>query len=338
LPLTSLTIPYGATGTRITINPPDHPGSIVGYNPLGLIQFIISPNGYLIYDATGGALNHLFMALQNLAGTDDFGNPFVKGIQIGPQTGPQVTLGGGNPAFLRFPLNDSTAAITSAPAINGRIIGGTNPNHWGNLVMSGAQIANASHKDYVQFGLNSPSADGSSFGNGELDWVDNGSVVHANLIWDGGGVAIYVCQAITAADPSVPASSSSAAIGETWHDMRPLTNSFIGTIAGNLPPQYRKCADGTIQVAGFVRTPPTTGNYNNVAFTNLPAAYRPPNLGGAGRPQWCVTDVADGAATPKIVIKETGDVVFANMPASLAQTTIGIFGSYALSNTGQILS
>lgn len=336
LPLTSLTIPYGATGTRITINPPDHPGSIVGYNAAGLIQFIISPNGYLIYDATGGAFNHLFMALQNVAGTDDFANPFVKGFQVGPQTGPQVIIGGGNPAFIAWPLNDS--AIASSPAINGRIIGPGNVNRWGNLAISGAQVTNATHKDYVMVGLNSPSADGSSFGNGELDWVNNSNAVTAMQVWDGGGVGIFVCRAITAADPSVTATASSAAIPETWHDMRPLSNLFIGTISGFLPPQWRKTADGTIQFAGFVRTPPTTGNYNNVPFTNIPAPWRPPNTGGAGRPQWCVTDVADGAATPKIVVKETGDVVLANMPASLAQTTIGIFGSYALGNTGQILS
>lgn len=334
LPLTSLTIPYGAgTGQRIVINPPGFPGGIVGYNALNAVEFIISPNGYLLYDATGGALNHLFIAIQNAAGSDTFGNSFAKGITIGPRTGPQVLIAGGNPAFISWPLND--AAISSSPAINGRIVGGVNPNRWGNLAISGAQIPDVSHRDYVMMGLNSPSADGSSFGNGELDWVDNSNIVHAWQVWDGGGVAIVICRAITAADPSVVASPTVPAIQESWHDMRPLTNSFIGTVAGSLPPQYRKTADGSIQFAGFVRTPPTTGNYNNVVFANVPAAYRPTTN---HRVQWCVTDVADGVATPKIVVKENGDLVFANLPTSLAQTNIGIWGNYELENTGMILS
>jgi hypothetical protein len=333
LPVTSLTIPYGATGQRIVINPPGFPGSIVGYNPGGLIQFVISPNGYLIYDATGGAFQHLFIAIQNAAGSDTFANPFIKGIQVGPQTGPQVILAGGNPAYIAWPLNDS--ALFSSPAINGRIVGGVNPNRWGNLAISGSQLPTTGHRDYVMVGLNSPSADGSSFGNGELDWVDTNNVVHGWQVWDGGGVAIVLCRAITAADPSVVATPSVPGVQETWHDMRPLQNSFVGTVAGFLPPQYRKTADGSIQFAGFIRTPPTTGNYNNVTIATLPAAYRPTTN---HRVQWLISDVADGAATPKIVVKETGDIVFANMPASLAQTTIGIWGNYELENTGMILS
>lgn len=333
LPVTSLTIPYGATGSRIVINPPGFPGSIVGYNAAGIVQFIISPNGYLLYDVTGGAFNHLFLAIQNVAGSDTFGNPFSKGITVGPKTGPQVLIGGGNPAFVSWPLNDS--ANFSSPAINGRIVGGAAPNRWGNLAISGSQLPTTGHRDYVMVGLNSPSADGSSFGNGELDWVDTNNNVHGWQIWDGGGIGIVVCQAITAADPSVVATPSTPAIQESWHDMRPLQNSFLGTNAGFMPPQYRKTADGTIQFAGFIRTPPTAGNYNNVTFAQILPAYRPT---AGHRVQWVVTDVADGPATPKIVVKEDGTLVLANMAASIAQTTIGIWGSYELENTGMILS
>lgn len=334
LPLTSLTIPYGSTGERIVINPSAFPGSIVGYNAANAVEFIISANGYLLYDSTGGALNHLFVAIQNQAGSDSFANPFAKGITVGPTTGPQVLIAGGNPATVSFPIND--AAITSQPVLFG-FETSPGPAQWAGLAMQGPGINVATHRDRVLIGMNSPSKDGSSSANGEIDFVADGGSSTAMAFWDNNGFGIRRCQAITATDPTVIGTSVTPAIAETWKDMRPLSNSFIGTIAGFLPPQYRKCADGTIQFAGYVRTPPTTGNYNNVAFANILAAYRPPNI-GAGRPQWCATDVADGAATPKVVVKETGDVVLANMPASLAQTTIGIFGSYALANTGQILS
>jgi hypothetical protein len=332
LPLTSLTIPYGATGTRITINPPDHPGSIVGYNVAGLIQFIISPHGYLIYDATGGALNHLFMALQNLAGSDDFGNPFIKGIQVGPQTGPQVTLGGGNPAFVGFPLND--AVFSSQPAMNGRVIGGSNPNRWGELALSGAQIPNVNHRDFVELGLNSPSADGSSFGNGELVWVDNSAVSHAWQSWDGGGIAIRVCQQLTASDPSLTPSPVNPAQPESWRDLRPLTGSFIGTISGQCPPQYRKCADGDVEIIGKVQFPAAAGNYNGIVWGTLLPAYRPNKS-----VQIPITAVADGAATPVLTINTNGTLTFNFMPASVAGgTVIGICCRFPLDSTGIIQS
>jgi hypothetical protein len=335
LPVTSLTIPYGATGQRIVINPPAFPGSIVGYNPAGLIEFVISPNGYLLYDATGGAFQHLFVAIQNFAGSDSFGNPFAKGIQVGPQTGPQVLIAGGNPATVSFPIND--AAITSQPVLFG-FESNPGPAQFAGLALQGPGINVAGHRDTVIVGMNSPSKNGSSSANGEIDFYNDLGVGTIMAVWDNNGFAIRRCPQITATDPSVVATSTNPAIAETWHDMRPLQNAFVGTTAGYLPPQFRKVADGTIQFAGYVKTPPTTGNYNNVPFTTIPSAWCPPNV-SPGRPQWCVTDAPAAGATPvKIVVKETGDIVFAGLPASQAQVIIGIWGSYPLGNTGQILS
>jgi hypothetical protein len=129
--------------------------------------------------------------------------------------------------------------------------------------------------------------------------------------------------------------SSLTVTGETWHDMRPLSNSFVGTVAGKYPPQYRLMTDGYVEIAGFVRTPPATANYNGTVFATLPAAYRPGSNGGH---QWLVSDVADGAATPKLQVDTTGNLHFQNLPASLAQTTIGIYGRYPLDSSGLILS
>lgn len=335
LPVTSLTIPYGATGQRIVINPPGFPGSIVGYNPAGLIQFVISPTGYLLYDATGGAFQHLFIAMQNFAGNDTFGNPFSKGIRVGPQTGPQVLLAGGNPAFVSWPLND--AVFSDSPAIFANIKG-AGTTRYAASIWESAQIPVSGHTDRVLIGLNTPNADGSSSANAELVYYDDLGRTWTPAFWDRGGFAIVECQQLTAADPSHVATSASPAIPEVWRDMRPLQNGFVGSVAGYLPPQYRKIADGTIQFAGYVRTPPTAGNYNNVPFTTVLPAYQAPNL-SPGRPQWCVTDAPAAGATPvKIIVKETGDVVFVGLPTSQAQISIGIWGSYPLANTGQILS
>jgi len=123
---------------------------------------------------------------------------------------------------------------------------------------------------------------------------------------------------------------------DQWHDMRPLTGAFIGTNSGYTPPQYRFSDDlNYVELAGTLSSPPTPGNYNNVTFFTAPDRYRPitPNLGY----QYPVTDVADGAATPKIVIKNTGAMVFANMPTSLGPTVIGILGRYPLDDQNGLL-
>jgi hypothetical protein len=330
LPLTSLTIPYGSTGERIVINPPDFPGSIVGYNPAGLIEFIISSNGYLLYDATGGALNHLFVAIQNAAGTESFGNPFAKGIQVGPQTGPQVLIAGGNPAFVSFPLND--AAFTSQPQINSAITptGGT---RFAQTNFLGPKISVASHTDSVALGLNSPNADGSSSANGEIDFQQANGNWLAWAFWDRSGMGIRVCQEITASDPTHVNTSASPAIAESWHDLRPLVNSFIGTVAGLHPPQYRKCADGDIEFFGAVQTPPTTGNYNGVTWQTIPAEYRPNHI-----VRIFAANVSDGASTPVLSVQANGNLAFNYLPTSLPQSIIAFSGRYPLDNTGVIQS
>ena len=302
LPLTSLTIPYGASGSRVVINPPDDPGAIVGYDNAGNVTFVLDSTGLL----------------------------------VGPNTGPQVQIAGGNPAYVAFPLNDPAFAIQ--PSIYSNVIG-SGVARFGQVVWNSAILPAGAHDDWVDVALNSPRADGTSSANGELDWFDGNGAAHAWQYWDQGGIGIRTCQQLTAADPSITPSSTVPAQPESWRDMRPLQNSFVGTIAGYLPPQYRKTADGTIQIAGFVQLPGAAGNYNNVAIKTLPAAYRPPNLGGAGRPQWCATDAPAAGTTPvKFIVKETGDVVLVGMNASLSGTIVGIFGEYALSNTGQILS
>jgi hypothetical protein len=331
LPVTSLTIPFGATGQRIVINPPAFPGSIVGYNNAGLIEFIISPSGYLIYDATGGAFQHLFIAIQNVAGSDTFANPFVKGIQVGPQTGPQVVISGGNPATVSFPIND--AAITSQPVLFG-FETTPGPAQWAGVAVQGPGINLANHRDRVLIGFNSPSKDGSSSANAEIDFVADGGGTTTMAVWDNNGFAIRRCPQITATDPSVVATSVTPAIQETWHDLRPLQNSFIGTISGQTPPQVRKCADGDVEIIGHVQFPAAAGNYNNITFATLPAAYRPNHS-----IQIPITAVADGAATPVITIQTNGNLIFNFMPASVAGSTIiGFCLRYPLDNTGVIQS
>lgn len=127
---------------------------------------------------------------------------------------------------------------------------------------------------------------------------------------------------------------------DPWHDMRPLANSFVGTNAGYLPPQYRFSDDMKyVEVAGWVATPPTTGGYNSVTFYTVPANYRPTNAASTQTYKWPTTQVTDGSATPTIGVTNQGQLMFNYLPASLPQTQIGIFGRYPLDDqSGMILT
>jgi hypothetical protein len=116
---------------------------------------------------------------------------------------------------------------------------------------------------------------------------------------------------------------------DSWHDMRPLSGSFIGSIAGSNPPQYRFSNDiAFVEIAGVIQTPSPAGNYNNVTFATLPDRYRPvsTNLGQ----QWPVPLDVAAPATPKMVVKSNGTLVVVGLPTSLSPNNIGIYGRYAL--------
>lgn len=124
---------------------------------------------------------------------------------------------------------------------------------------------------------------------------------------------------------------------DTWHDMRPLSNSFNGTISGSTPPQYRFSSDlKWVEIAGYVQTPPTAGNYNSIAFATLPPNYR---LSSASGSKWTVNGVPDGAASPVCQANASGALTFQFMPGSLSQTIIGVAGRYPLEDSaGFIMS
>jgi hypothetical protein len=128
-----------------------------------------------------------------------------------------------------------------------------------------------------------------------------------------------------ATGPQGPTGPVGPATIDTWHDMRPLQNSFSHPGAGFLPAQYRLGPDGMVDVAGWVQTPSGSGNRNNVTFGNIGAAARPP----AGLTHgWLVTGIADGAASPKVNVDPSGNLFLSFSPATLAQTIFGIFGRF----------
>ena len=126
---------------------------------------------------------------------------------------------------------------------------------------------------------------------------------------------------------------------DPWHDMRPLSNSFVGSIASWPPPQYRFSDDCRyVETGGAIQTPPTTGNYNGVAMVTLPPAYRPisttseriaiaGNIGSGGA----------GASTPYIMLGSNGALSIGASAASLSQSIFSLNGRFCLEDTAGFL-
>lgn len=122
---------------------------------------------------------------------------------------------------------------------------------------------------------------------------------------------------------------------DSWNDMRPLSNSFVGTIASRYPPQYRMTTDGDVEVAGFVQFPPSGGpNFNSVTFATVGSAYRPGHDTGHRWPVTFETNVAP-VGTPCVQVDTSGNLQFHNCPASgMTSNIANISGRYPLDKTG----
>lgn len=315
---------------------PDLPGVAAGSSLIirGRLVIVSGPAGAVVGmfvyapGTTPGAGNPPVISITESA-TDPFGNAVAGGVVVGIAPNAQVQLqSSGGVGRLIFPLN--SAGFVNAQ-ISSAIIGS-----FGAFAANGPASTVANFKDFVGIELNS--SDGvSSSANIELLYNDSVAVpvAHNYLAVDFTGVRLPAVANITATAPGTGTSALNPATGESWHDMRPLSNLFVGTNAGLYPPQYRKSPDGFVDIAGWIKTPPTTGNYNSVVFATLPAAYRPTANSGHG---WLVSGSADGAASPKVTIDINGNLFLNFLPASLVQTQIGIYGRYPLDNTGLIQS
>lgn len=136
-----------------------------------------------------------------------------------------------------------------------------------------------------------------------------------------------------------PVYAAPGGTAETWHDMRPLSNSFVGTISGEYPPQYRLGADGWVEIHGTIQLP-GAGSYNSITFFTLPSGYRP----GSHPVSWPVSQLGGAPSTdantgfPRMFIDTTGVCQVAGISSSINGTNIRITGKFPLDSTGVITS
>lgn len=123
-------------------------------------------------------------------------------------------------------------------------------------------------------------------------------------------------------------------VNDTWHDMRPLINAWVGTNSGFTPPQYRFSNDGNwVEVAGWIKNP-TSANWQSIPFVTLPKAYRTPVFNGE---RWACTGVQSGfVACVQSWADGTMTIEFPINPLP-AGTMIGINGRFAVSGPANLM-
>lgn len=242
-----------------------------------LVQVIILslPGGFsglFGYSPAPGPGN-LVISITNQAGIDPFGNPYPAGVCVGPASGPQVNITGGNPAAVTFPLNDPAFAIS--PAMQG---GTSAPpptvNRFGQLLIDGPKLGAGAHDDFAEIQLNSPNADGSSAASVALLYYDANGVQNGYLVADNRGVNIPVCNNLDGLKPGTGTSVSNPGQGDSFNAI--TLDAVWAQQANYSVPSYRMTAWGDVQLVGACNFnfPSAAGKQLNLA-TPLPVGYRP---------------------------------------------------------------
>lgn len=293
---------------------------VIVFGPAGTVSgvFVYTPG------TTPGPGNPPIISLTESA-ADLFGNPVNGGVVVGTATHPQVQLQSvGGIGKLTFLLNN---AGYSDAFIDGGFASGI-----GVISIQGPASTVAANDDFISHVISAADGVAGHFANEEWAYTDTAGAFHTYAFVDGTGFNAVAVSQLTAADPNVAPTPAAPAFGETWHDLRPLLNAFVGTIAGRYPPQYRKTADGTIEVEGYIQLPAA---YNGVTVANLPPPYRPGSNSGWKGECWAETNVAP-VGTPNCQVDAAGNLQLHNLPGGLVGTIVGIHMRYPLNNTGTI--
>lgn len=304
-------------------------GTFMGTN------FVLNQNGLFMYDPTE-TLGNLVVSITAKTVTGPLGETVQPGIVIGKAADVQMELFR-DPSFatgiLQFILNN--AGFTN-PLVDSAVV--VSASTFAALNVQGSKSTTAGFRDRIRMQLNS--SDGvSSFANVQFVYSSDAAVdtTYANM--DGGGFGIQACKNLTATMPGTGTNQANPATSETWHDLRPLANNFVGTVAGAYPPQYRKLADGNVQIVGTVKTPTAVqlANPNGTTWGTLPAGWRPLSNDGFYFPVHLTTNQTP-VGTPVIQIHADGTLTFQNLPTTYNALNIHINAIFPLDATGTILT
>src|SRR6185312_8947991 len=201
----------------------------------------------------------LIVSAAPASGTDQYGNAFPQGVQVGAATAPQVAMlpvtGG---AQLQFPIPSpqlsnipNVAASVPLPSL-------------ADLIISGPALAKTGAQDWVQLVMFSNDGNGTG-ANLQFRQIDTSGNVTVLAEFNGAqwlfNELVTVAGLIAAQNPAAPGSF------EPWHS---LGNFPSGTTTRG---QYRLTPTGKLELDINLTGTPSVGT---ASFPNtLPAAYRP---------------------------------------------------------------
>jgi|HubBroStandDraft_1064217.scaffolds.fasta_scaffold233627_2 hypothetical protein len=267
-------------------------------------------SGFFAYSPAPGPGN-LIASLTAAAGTDPYGNPYPAGLTIGLDTSTQLELASvGGVGQLLFLLNN---ALYGNGVLESAVTGGA-----GQIVLNGPKLL--SIPDFVGQEWNSNFGSGNS---ANMEWIytDADGTSHLAAGYGYQGFLVFAGE-ITGIHPGTGTSPVNAAVAETWQFASPpsgWTNDLI----------YKLYPDQTVGFAGTIILP-SSGSYNGVTFTTLPAGYIP--AGTKLRPIVCTAQSSaygnnsSSPGLPYVQITSGGVVSFGGLPASINGKEICVDG------------
>jgi hypothetical protein len=179
---------------------------------------IINQSGVFIYSGTPASGN-LVVSIAPAAGTDQFGNTYPKGEQVGLSGDTaQVELlpsGSGGAAEVRFTI--PSLSLSNIPNLAGGVLSGS-PDY-ASTVMSGPALAAAGDKDWAQIALFSNNPGSAADALGQLRYINNAQAVTIVLQWDASGLS----------------SAGGSFAVDTSGNLTTGTNIQIGSASQNIP-------------------------------------------------------------------------------------------------------
>jgi hypothetical protein len=228
-------------------------------------QIRIANNGAILFYSGNPGVGNLVGALSPKSGTDAFGNVYPQGYSL-LMGGQQIVMGilAGNPLIYWVTGNShikNSGAIQAFQQSSGA-------GAWDLFQVIGPQSTTNDDMGLIVF--SSSSDDGvTSKANLTLQYRDQALNFHAYERVDYAGISI-VAGSIAAVTPGTGLSSSNVATGEVWHTA--TLGSGWGNASGFLPVEYRKTADGMIEIQGVAST--TNATPAGPIFT-LPVGWAP---------------------------------------------------------------
>ena len=285
----------------------------------------------------GGFSNYLVTKSGNLVRTYIQSPNFVAGVsgwavyRNGSAEFNNVTIRGGEI------IGGATLIYNGAPALGNLIFsesaaGGTDA--YGNVYQAGTVSYDPVGGTYTQlFGGQIAVYNSTAAGKATLS-VSDGGVLAVN----GTAGAIAFAVGVPVALPLYASEPGAASYGtaETWHDLRPLANSFNGSVSGQYPPQYRANVLGRVEIFGAVGLP---GSFNSVTWGTLAAGWRPGKTVDIP-----IAQTSNGGSAPGnsqgqyLSVDSSGSLQFHGLPAGSNPGPVFVDTSFPLDSTGLIQS